>query len=147
MILISHRGNISGIELGSENSPNLIKQRLSQGYDVEIDVWFLDDKFYLGHDNPQYLVDVQFLKDPRLWCHAKNLDSLNELLKNEVNCFWHQQDDFTLTSRNIIWTYPGKPLSENSVIVCNDREKIKQFRDQKIYGICSDYVSVIKEGI
>ena len=25
-----------------------------------------------------------------------------------LNYFWHQTDDFTLTSHGYIWTYPGK---------------------------------------
>jgi hypothetical protein len=31
--------------------------------------------------------------------------------------FWHQNDDFTLTSKNYIWTYPGQPYTASSVIV------------------------------
>ena len=40
------------------------------------------------------------------WCHAKNLDALNRLLKIGVNCFWHENDKYTLTSNRIIWTFP-----------------------------------------
>ena len=46
MIYISHRGNIDGPDTGKENSPDYIIKALSLGFDVEIDVWFKDDKFY-----------------------------------------------------------------------------------------------------
>ena len=50
MLLISHRGNINGKFESYENEPNYIDKALSLGYDVEVDVWFVDDNFYLGHD-------------------------------------------------------------------------------------------------
>jgi hypothetical protein len=54
MILISHRGNISGPNPERENHPDYILEALQAGYEVEIDVWFVDGKFKLGHDGPQY---------------------------------------------------------------------------------------------
>ena len=39
MILIAHRGNISGIDDARENSPKYISEALNIGYDVEVDVW------------------------------------------------------------------------------------------------------------
>jgi len=53
---ISHRGNIDGRIPNSENSPEYISLALSKGYEVEIDVWFVDGSFYLGHDEPYYLI-------------------------------------------------------------------------------------------
>jgi len=50
MILISHRGNVSGPNPKMENSPLFIQSALEQGFNVEIDVWYKDKKFYLGHD-------------------------------------------------------------------------------------------------
>ena len=47
---ISHRGNIDGRIINEENSPEYILTALSRGYEVEIDVWFVDDSFHLGHD-------------------------------------------------------------------------------------------------
>ena len=33
---------------------------LDLGYYVEIDVWFIDEKLYLGHDYPQYETNLSF---------------------------------------------------------------------------------------
>ena len=47
MILISHRGNIDGPEPNTENKPSRIQYTISQGYDVEVDFWFVKNKFYI----------------------------------------------------------------------------------------------------
>ena len=51
MKLISHRGNINGKHEKFENNPNYIDTAIEQGYDVEIDVWFISETFFLGHDD------------------------------------------------------------------------------------------------
>ena len=43
MILISHRGNITGPNKEMENKPEYIEKTLKMGYDVEIDVWCFGD--------------------------------------------------------------------------------------------------------
>ena len=60
MKLISHRGYINGPNKTEENSPEHILNAINNGYDVEIDVWFIDDKWYLGHDNPTYEIKYHF---------------------------------------------------------------------------------------
>ena len=90
MIFISHRGNLSGPDPMLENSINYINEALKK-FDVEIDLWFKKDKFYLGHDEPQYEVNINFLKNKKLWIHAKNLDCFYELSKYDLNFFWHEK--------------------------------------------------------
>ena len=75
LIIISHRGNIDGPS-SLENHPNQIDKALSLGYHVEIDVWFENNRFYLGHDYPEYEVSSVFFKKNNLWCHAKNIPAL-----------------------------------------------------------------------
>ena len=107
MIFISHRGNINGINKKFENNPNYIQHAIDKGFNVEIDVWY-KDYFFLGHDKPQYKVSSKFLENTKFWCHAKNLEALEKLQKLRTKYFWHQNDDYTLTSNGYIWTYPGK---------------------------------------
>ena len=114
MIFISHRGNINGINKKLENSPKDINNAINKGYDVEVDVWYTDN-FYLGHDKPEYKISKSFLENKNLWCHAKNLKALEKLQKLKTKYFWHQEDDYTLTSNGYIWTYPGKNLSKKSI--------------------------------
>ena len=56
MIYIAHRGNINGKFESYENEPNYIDRAIELGYDVEIDLWWVDGRTYLGHDEPQYEV-------------------------------------------------------------------------------------------
>ena len=63
MILISHRGNISGPNLDKENRPEYIQQALNEGYNVEVDVWYQDQGWFLGHDKPQHLINIEYLKN------------------------------------------------------------------------------------
>jgi hypothetical protein len=137
MKIISHRGNLNGPS-PLENKPYHIRYCLSNNIECEIDVWSINDKFYLGHDYAMYPIDVDFLKLNGLWCHCKNLEALEKLLELNIHCFWHQNDDFTLTSKGFIWTYPNKNIRKNSIIVDNDlnwREK-----NYNCYAVCTDYL-------
>jgi hypothetical protein len=138
MRLISHRGNIKGSIPELENEPDYILETAKSGYDVEIDVWVINEVIYLGHDKPQYNVNLNFIKNNKFWCHAKNSESLKFMLKNKVHCFWHQADRFTLTSQGFIWCYPNNPI-DGGVLVTGDFNKSDI--PKNIYGICSDFVS------
>ena len=138
MILISHRGNIDGPKPELENSPEYIQKALDQGYDCEIDLWHKDDKFWLGHDEPQYEIDQSFLFNDRLWIHCKNKEALGKML-NISNCFWHDTDDYTITSQGYVWAYPGKEPT-GSKCICVKPETTKISREW--FGVCSDYINM-----
>ena len=142
MILISHRGNLEGKNEKLENHPDYIEEAKKKGFDVEIDVWFIKNNFFLGHDEPQFRVDSKFLEDQKLWCHSKNSDALKELSKLNCHFFWHNTDDYTITSKGYFWTYPGKEILENSICVLPE---INNFKIKRCVGICSDNISLYKE--
>ena len=137
MLYISHRGNLDGINREQENKPLYILNTLEKNFDVEVDAWFVKDTFYLGHDKPEHMVNKEFIKTKGLWFHAKNVEAFHELLKLNVTCFWHQNDDVTLTSNGFIWTYPGKQLTVKSICVLPELNKVNKFN---CAGICSDYI-------
>jgi len=142
-MFIAHRGNTQGPNPEQENKPQYIIEALKNNFDVEIDVWLCkNNKWYLGHDKPQYAIDYSFLENEKLWCHAKNLEALSIMLQNpKIHCFWHQQDDYTITSKKFIWAYPGKKILPNSNTICVMPEwNDFQFNQNNIIGICSDYV-------
>ena len=144
MRVISHRGNIDGPKPLLENSIQYIINATKQGYDVEIDVWYIDNKLYLGHDKPQYSVPLYFLKSNRdkFWCHAKNIEALEFMMNENIHCFWHQADDVTVTSKGYIWTHSDTDVYTEKSIAC----WIDAIGDQpnNVFGICSDYCSLIK---
>lgn len=140
--LISHRGNLTGSNKDLENNPSYIENAINLGFDVEVDVYFKKNQLFLGHDEPIFKIDVTFLKNKKIWCHAKNIESLDYLLNfNDIHVFWHQNDDFTLTSRGYIWTYPGKYVTNKSILVLD--KKISKQNLPVCMGICSDYVSYL----
>ena len=134
--IISHRGNLNGPNKKLENHPQYILQALKKGFEVEIDVWLVNNELFLGHDKPQYNVNLDFIKKKKLWCHAKNLDSLQYMMKNDVHCFWHESEKCVITSKNFLWCYPGVFLENGITVVLN---KDKHLKDKKILGICTDY--------
>jgi hypothetical protein len=144
MLKISHRGNLNGPS-PRENHPTYIEEAIYAGFDVEIDVWFIDKYLWLGHDEPQYMTSKTFIDRYKesLWIHCKNLAALEYFvnLKKDYKYFWHEKDSYTLTSNGLIWTYPGKPVTGKSIIVISgqdpDRDAIGAF------GICSDYVKTM----
>jgi hypothetical protein len=139
MKFISHRGNLIGPNPNKENTISYIRDALDNGYDVEIDVWYVDNIIYLGHDAPQEKLPEDFLHDDRLWFHCKNADALAYLSQTAtVKYFWHQTDDYTLVSNGKIWVYPGNPLLEGSIAVVPEVSVDGNL--QTCYAICTDYV-------
>lgn len=141
MKFIAHRGLINGPDINLENRPEQILKSLEEGYDCEIDLWIINSDFYLGHDTPDYPINPKFLEEFGLWIHAKNLAALRWLTTTNLEYFWHQEDKFTLTSHNYIWTYPGNDITMRSILVMpewiNDLDNINI---PKCYGICSDFI-------
>ena len=145
MKLISHRGNVNGPQKELENTPEQISRVLDQGYDCEIDLWLTDNKLWLGHDAAEYSINRDFLEHPGLWIHAKNLPALAWLTTTDFNYFWHQQDDFVITSHHYIWAYPGQPLTARSVAVMPEwNYRHDETRQLECFAVCSDFVAEFK---
>ena len=146
MKYIAHRGLTQGPDKKLENHPTQITKALHQGFDCEIDLWVVHTELWLGHDEPQYQVDEKFIKQLGLWIHAKNVDALRWLRVTDCNYFWHENDQYTLTSHKWIWTYPGKELTSISVMVMPETvdNTLAICKNARCYAICSDYVEQIK---
>ncbi len=144
MKFISHRGNIDGPNPEWENDPSRIEDVLNKGYDVEIDVWKIGSKLFLGHDGPQFPIDYGFIKNESLLCHAKNLEALEYMLKmDDVHCFWHQEDHYTITSNGYIVSYPGYAVTPKTICMRPEAQSYTQLYGSA-YAICSDYVEIFK---
>jgi|TARA_R100001530_G_scaffold130384_1_gene101289 hypothetical protein len=123
MIKVAHRGNIAGRSPHLENNPPYLNSAVEKGYYCEVDVWFCSGVFFLGHDDPTYQVDEEYLENEKFICHSKNIEALHMMLKNSnIHCFWHYRDYCTLTSKNWVWKYP------------------EIYRDGNLLGICSDWL-------
>lgn len=137
MLYISHRGYIEGPDKKLENNPENLSYLTSKNIHIEVDVRYHRKNFYLGHDEPKYRIDKKFLEQSNLWCHAKDTQTLDEIRNLKCHYFWHQNDDYTLTSKGYIWVYPGKTLIKNCIAV------LPENHDQDLsncYGICTDNI-------
>lgn len=151
MIFIAHRGNMFGPNPASENNPRYLKKALDAGFDVETDIWLIDDKYWLGHDKPVYETTQGFLTNERIWCHAKNLQALRCPHPN-MHIFWHDIDMYALTRTGHIWGYPqrehGMPcdiIAVRANLRFTDTKENLPERYIKYRGICSDYIVDVKE--
>ena len=152
--LISHRGNLNGKNPERENHPDYIMEAINQGYHVEVDIRSKDGKLYYGHDHPRHEVKGNLLRFQRIICHAKDKEAFRLMLEDgEIHCFWHDKDDYTITSRGLVWVHPTKELLPNSVCVlpeflCSTR-KFNSGNFKGItgcYAICSDRIAELVEG-
>lgn len=150
MRFISHRGNVQGPN-NLENSPSQVDWCLNQSLDCEVDLWVQNGVYLLGHDFGQYIIERDWLLDREgaLWIHCKNIEALHSLRSLErqtLNFFWHQEDTYTLTSRNFIWVYPGDLVVPGSIAVLPEKwitdERFNEISTS--YGICTDYVLEFK---
>jgi hypothetical protein len=130
---------VNGKCLEKENSKEYIETAINLGFNVEIDVRYYQNKWFLGHDCPLYEIEYNWLIDRKnkLWVHCKNTNAITELLDSDIHYFWHENDTLTLTSKNFIWTYPNKQPIKNSISVLPElnNDDISQ-----CIGICSDYI-------
>ncbi len=144
MIIIAHRGNLKGPDPINENKPEYLEFAIDKGFEIEVDVWVQSEKIFLGHDNPAFEINIDFLNKfkSKSWFHAKNIEALEFFTKysldqNDLNYFWHENDDYTLTSQGWIWAYPNKYSNFKSIAVLPEIHKTKI---QNFSGICTDYV-------
>lgn len=149
MKLIAHRGNVFEKDASKENSPAYIDLAIEQGYDVEVDLRAQKNAVYLGHDGFEYAIDIKFLLERQnmLWVHCKDREAFDIALNNDLNCFWHTKDDYTITKHGFVWAYPGKIETNYKCVMVLPEifwnvDQIVKFTP---YGICSDIVGLIKE--
>jgi hypothetical protein len=137
MKVIAHRGNLRGPDPKNENKPETIKQAIEAGFDCEIDVWYIREGYYLGHDYPETPIPYSFLEfySEHLWIHCKHLDSLIRL-KDSFNCFYHDKDIYTLTSRGYIWGNINSPCNKDVIQVMPEKCGVLT---TDCCGICTDY--------
>ena len=143
--LIAHRGNTTGSD-SRENKPEFLQTAIDNGFDIEVDLWNVGGNWFLGHDEPTYKIDSPFtlFDNSKVWWHCKNFEALEKLQGSDLNYFWHQEDDHTLTSKGFIWTYPGKEMGTCNVIVMPETVmSLDDIKKLKCFAICSDLVNLI----
>lgn len=155
MRYIAHRGNVTGKQNEQENTVPYILKAIELGFDCEIDVWRINGEMILSHDKPVSEMPMRIIPRElwnfrdKLWFHCKNIEALSYLISLDPvpRCFYHDEDDYTLTSDNHIWAYPGAIVTRKTIIVMPewDIRKHEDAEFRSCAGICSDNITYYKE--
>jgi len=146
--LISHRGNLDGLNPERENSPDYIDEAISKGYDVEIDVRFKDGELWLGHDRPEHGVSLEWLieRKENLWIHVKEYEALIRIIETDLRFFCHEQDKYTLTSNGYIWSHDlTNKMTDKCIVPLLSSESVEGYNQNGFYAVCSDYIYECEE--
>lgn len=145
--IISHRSNLNGIDPSRENNPTSIKEVLDLGFDCEIDIFKYGLGLFLGHDDAQTLIEIDFLlkNAPKLFIHTKNIQALDYLNKfEELNIFWHNLDEHVFTSKGNLITHQDQPkTTKNGIIVLKDKPTRQNL--PMCAGLITDWPILAKE--
>lgn len=150
MITISHRGNLNGPIPDKENRPSYIDCAIQLGYDIEVDIRYINDEFWLGHDEPQYKIELTWMKlrKEKIWYHCKDLNSTIKLLELDegFKFFCHSYDDFVLTSTGHVWVHDlSKKINNKCVIPLLSIGEIDAYILADEFAVCTDYVNHLKK--
>lgn len=108
-MIVAHRCNLDGPSPG-ENSMATMLSCISEGFSVELDVRWIDDKVYLGHDFAQEEIPMSLLlaHASSLLIHCKNIPALVQLRNwPSLNIFGHSTDGYVLTSKGDVFCKVG----------------------------------------
>ena len=159
MLYISHRGNLTGPNTAKygENHPNSILHAIDLGFACEIDVrWVEGEGYFLGHDKPEYKVDVNFLHNHKLFIHCKDVYTLYKLDPRRtqnpytyIKLFFHQQDDIAIiVNSDYLWSYPRTDVILTSCSIAVLPELVPNWKGlDAVAGVCSDYLLELQKNI
>jgi hypothetical protein len=153
MNIIAHRGNLFGPNAQDENKISYLSDALKNGFDVEVDVRYFPrlNGYFAIHDssawireedNEAYRLEEDFLLDNRVFCHAKDPESLLYLREIGAHFFWHQDDQYTTTSKGLVWCLPGAKMIKDSICVLPERGFSGDISGCS--AICTDYAFSFK---
>ena len=146
LFFIAHRGNLRGINEERGNTVPYIQEALDMGYHAEVDVWQRHDRFYLGHDQAEDAVEVDFLLLSGVWCHAKDVATMNALVGAGAHCFFQAKDDVVMTSHGYLWTHSAcEVVTPRSILTVIEFDCTRLADVPLAAGICSDHVASYRE--
>jgi hypothetical protein len=145
MLYISYRGIIDGNNYQDANTPNQLGKALGSGFSCMIDVWKVDDKFYLGNDQPITEVTAKYLQGNRWYINARNTAMQTWLptqnIKLYPNYFWFTTPTPpppSVTASNGKLITPGTtPINNTSIVFLPEIDDTSLFSTVKLkcYGV------------
>lgn len=144
---IAHRGLRNGPNADIENTIPLLEKNIRSCITSEVDVWYRDNKYWLGHDAPACEITLDWLVTHRdyLLIHAKDLVTFHTLTRYKdehgilLHIFYHTDEDVVLTTQDICIVYPGKEVLKGWMSMMPERAN--HVSTLRSVAICSDYSS------
>ena len=107
---------------------------IKEGFDAEVDVWYNDNQWCLGHDKPDHKVEFNFFTS-EMWLHCKNLQAVEKLKGTNLNWFWHETDKIAQTSAGHIWCYPNVHVDNSIMVILG----LPHETPRNLKGVCTDH--------
>ncbi len=149
-LLISYRGNLTGLSDGHENSVPHVQKALDAGFRVMVDVWAVagGNLLALGNEFAQYAVSHEFLQNRHVLCRARDLATMEKLLEIGTHCFYGEGDGL-LTNGGLIWTLPGKKITPRCIATFPEHVQSDPtaLRNLMCAGVCSNFIQDIRDAI
>jgi hypothetical protein len=145
MIFISHRGNIDKIDRSRENTKDYIDEAIQSGYEVEIDIWRINSDLFLGHDNAEKPVKLEWLAERKnsLWIHTKNREAFEffTFINESYKFFWHTIEPYIFTSNGLIWAHDYNQIEKENLCIVPllSLEQVMSEDVRDWHAICTDY--------
>ena len=154
MFYISYQGIYDGSNYEDANTPPQISKALQRGFSCLIDVWRIDNKLYVGNNQPTIEVTERYIQGNRFWINAKNTDMQTWIASQPSNLYpnYFHFDASTppppyATASNGKLITPGTvPINTNSVMFLpeiNDRSLFSMV-NVRCYAVCSTYLFTIR---
>ena len=154
MFYISYQGIYDGSNYEDANTPKQINKALSAGFSCNIDVWRIDNRLYVGNNQPTIEVTERYIQGNRFWINAKNTDMQTWIVEQPArlypNYFWFAASTppppYTTASNGKLITPGTVPINTNSVMYIpeiDDRSLLTMVK-VRAYAICSTYLTTIK---
>lgn len=154
MIYISYRGIYDGNNFQDANTPNQIAKANGYGFTVMVDAWRVDNKIYLGNDQPITEVSERYLQGRKFYINARNTDMQNWLATQSLtlypNWFYFTSPmpppDFVVASNGKLITPGTVPINNNSIIFLPEIDDTSLYStvNLKCFGIISSYLTFIR---
>jgi len=154
MFYISYQGIFNGSDYEDANTPKQIGKALSAGFSVNIDVWRIDNKLYVGNNQPTIEVTEKYIQGNRFWINAKNTDMQTWIATQPPRLYpnyFHFEAStppppYATASNGKLITPGTVPINLNSVMYLpeiNDRSLLTMVK-VRAYAICSTYLKTIR---
>jgi hypothetical protein len=140
-IIISYMGNTNGRDEENENRLKYVKQTLSSGLHVCINVVFKSGAFLLPCGADEYeVVPPVILSHHHVWCNAIDTYTLEALCDLNAHCFFMGSGACTLTSNQFIWSLPGVALTDRSIAAFPElAEDMNWLATAEPAGLCTNF--------